>query len=247
MITLRRKFFLAVQRMLGQQTDTYAPHGIPVVVPHTADLAIRYLLARREPYEAPEADMVMKYLQPGTPVIELGGCMGIISALVRSRIGPEARHVIVEANAALVPICLANATRTSPPQRTEVVQAAIDYSGAMTISFDTGICVHGGHVIEGEASGGVAVPTIRLADLVQTLPEGPFALISDVEGAEVPMIAAEAGSLARVDLLIMETHPNVYPNGEADLAILVARITASGLVLAERSDDVFCFRRPAAA
>lgn len=91
------------------------------------------------------------------------------------------------------------------------------------------------------------MPTIRLAELVRTLPDGPFALISDVEGAEVPMITAETKLLARVDLLIMETHPKVYPKGEADLAAMLALVTASGLVLVERADDVFCFRRPTAS
>lgn len=99
---LRRRFYLWRKERRDGATEDFSPHGVPVHVPATADISLRYLLTRGRDYEREEAAMVRDFLAPGMNVIELGGCMGIISALIRDRIGPEAKHVVVEALAARI-------------------------------------------------------------------------------------------------------------------------------------------------
>ena len=53
--------------------------------------------------------MVRKYLSIVMTVIELGGCYGIVSALIRKQIGPDAKHIIVEADPSPAKICVLNA------------------------------------------------------------------------------------------------------------------------------------------
>ena len=243
---LRRRFYLWLRQVTGKSSEDFAPHGVPVHIPADADLAIRYLLAKGRPYEAPEAEMVTRYLAPGTHVIELGGCMGVVSALIRSRIGPAARHIVVEANPDLAKICGANATRAAAPGATDVVEAAVDYSGAATVTFARGHNAHVGHVAR-PGEDGFTVPAVTLSQLAARLPEGPFALVCDIEGGEIALFAAEAatGILERITLLVLETHPKVYPGGAADLAAMVARIEAAGLTEVSNSEQVICFRRGA--
>lgn len=240
MHTIRRKAHLAVLRLLGREKLTYAPHGIPVAVPREADVKLRYDLARGRPYEEAEAAMIRAHLKPDTPVVELGGCLGIISALIRSHIGPNAPHIVVEANPVLAEFCAPNARIGAAQDATQIVVAAVDYSGAPTVSFDIGRTAHGGHVATG---GGLNVPAITLEKLVNLLPGGPFALICDIEGAEVALIENEAALLQRVSLFVLETHPKVYKEGMADTQRLIALVEAAGLKRAAQVKNVYAFVR----
>ena len=239
---LRRRLHLWVLERLGRETEIFTPHGIPVRVPASSGPMVRYNLARGRPYEAPEAEMVATYLEPGTPVIELGGCMGILSALVRRTIGPEARHIIVEALPDLAAICEENATIGAARGKTTVICAAVDYSGAESITFAVARDAHSGHIARsGEA--GVTVPTTRLSDLARQLPEGPFALLCDIEGAETALVDTEKESLQRVSLFILETHPKLYPAGQIAQRDLMDKIEAAGFEQLKQIADVICYRR----
>lgn len=242
MKTLRRTFYLWRRRLRGLDEETFAPHGIPVRVPRSADVHVRYLLARGRPYEAPEARMVRRHLAPGMHVVELGGCMGIVSATIRDRIGPEARHVVVEALPHLAEICRGNAARGAAPGATEVVVAAIDYSGAASVRFSTGGNAHEGHVGAGRGAS-VEVPTTTLARVAERIPEGPFALVCDVEGAEDTLVERERALLARISTLVLETHPRAYADGARTLERMLARIAACGLALVDAEERVYCFVR----
>lgn len=240
MQNLRRKLHLAILRALGREKLEFAPHGIAVHVPRDADLKLRYDLSRGRPYEQAEAEMIRAHLAPNMPVIELGGCLGIVSALIRQTIGPTAPHIVVEANPRLARMCEPNARIGAIKDATQVVVAAIDYSGAATVSFSTGRTAHGGHVAQG---GDITVKTTTLSTLAASMPAGPFALICDIEGAEVGMIENEADTLARVSLLVLETHPKVYAAGDADTRRLISLITASGLRQVAQAKNVLAFAR----
>jgi FkbM family methyltransferase len=174
------------------------------------------------------------------PVIELGGCLGIISALIRQQVGPTPRHIVVEASDRLAHYCRANATLGAAEGATEIVVAAVDYSGAASVSFATGRMAHSGRVA---ASGGMSVPTTTLSRLAATLPDGSFALVCDIEGAEVPMITHEMALLSRVAVMVLETHPKLYPGGKADMEALVAQIEKTGLRRVAQAANVFAFSR----
>lgn len=239
--TFRRKTYLALRKLRGQQTDEFAPHGVPVTVPASADLAIAYLLAKGRPYEAEEAELINKYLKPGTSVIELGGCFGVVSALIRSKIGPDAKHMVVEANPRLLDILTKNAQRGAAADATKIVHAAVDYSGAESVSFSLG---HNAHV--GRLGGGgteVVAKTTQLKTLEAELPEGDYALVCDIEGAELQLAAAPTEDLSRVSMMVLETHPKFYAQGQTDLDTLLETLRGKGLVVQEHIRDVYFLSR----
>jgi FkbM family methyltransferase len=238
---LKRYLYLKVRSLLSKSNEHFAPHGIPIYIPTSSDLAIRYLLAKGRPYEEPEADMVKSYLAPNTNVIELGGCLGVISALIRKQIGPQAKHIIVEANPNLAAVCLLNAKQDSEVGATEVVVAAIDYSGADSVQFAVGNNAHVGHV-SGLNEEGFTTPTVTLSKLAQRMPEGPFALICDIEGAEVQLFEKEQHIISRLSLLVLETHSDVYSDGKATQNEMLDQIKAAGLEEIVRSEAVICFQ-----
>lgn len=237
----RRRQYLKLRKKLGHSNEDFAPHGVPVHIPEGSDLAITYLLAKGRPYEAEEAGMVRDFLTPGMNVIELGGCFGVVSALIRKTIGPEARHIVVEANPALIDTLTRNAVQGAAPGRTEVLNAAVDYSGAGSVTFSIGPNAHMGRL--GGGGQAITVPALRLSELAAKLPDGPYALVCDIEGAERDLFAAERDTLERVDVLVLETHPDAYPRRKADLDAMLAILTGAGLAQVRAEDDVVCFRR----
>ncbi|WGH77439.1 class I SAM-dependent methyltransferase [Jannaschia ovalis] len=237
---LRRAGYVWAHARLTGNRGTYRPHGIAIRADTRADLALRYLLARGRPYEAPEARLIGAHLAPGTDVIELGGCIGVVSATIRDRIGPDARHILVEANPDIAPLALENATGPRP-DRTDLVVAAVDYSGASHVRFARGHNQHVGHVARADEDG-FSSPAVTLATLAARLP-GRFALVCDIEGLEREMIAREAETLARCDLIVLEVHPGVFPQGETDVAEIEAQLAAIGLHRLAREQDVIAFAR----
>lgn len=220
--------------------NRYRVHGLELQVPTSVDAEIRYLLLRGRPYEQAEADLTKSALKPGMNVLELGGSIGVISAVVRSVIGPVARHVIVEANADLAEICRLNASRGANDGAVKVVWGAIDYTGNATVSFDLGHNSHTGRVAE---TGGTAVPALTASDAAKFLPNGAIALVCDIEGAEFPMVMHDDALLGRCSVIIMEIHPPYYATQGGSTASLVEKLARHGLLLRRQIDDVLLFQR----
>ena len=236
----KRTIWLFFRSVFVKDSDEFSPHGVKVKLSKKVDLSIRYFLARGRPYEAEEAKMVRKYIPFGANVIELGGCYGVISALIRNQIGPDGNLIIVEANPSLAEICAGNADRGNAESKSEVVVGAIDYSGAKEVKFALGQNPHVGHVaLQGEE--GFTVQTTTLAEQVKKLPEGDYALVCDIEGGELDLFNNEKKSLSRVNFLILETHPDIYPKGMYDLEQLYKTIESIGFIEIEKSGSVFCF------
>lgn len=237
-----RMGFVWAREALARNPGVYRPHGIPIKADARADFALRYLLARGAPYEAPEAQLIARHLLADTDVIELGGCIGIVSATIRKQIGAHASHIVVEANPDIAPLALENA-QGPMPERTELVQAAVDYSGAHSVRFSRGHNQHVGHVAR-DGEDGFEARAVTLAQLAKKL-SGRFALVCDIEGGEIPMFEAEAGgdTLARCDLLVLEVHPSVYADGEAGVTRLTELLADAGLQLVERVDQVIAYAR----
>jgi FkbM family methyltransferase len=172
--------------------------------------------------------------------------VGVISALIRHVIGPDAHHVVVEADPDLAQVCGANAAREARPGAMTLVNAAVDYSGAQTVRFAAGHNAHVGHIAE-DGEDGRDVPTTTLAALMPHLPQdGEAALVCDIEGAELALCATDAAHLARFDLVILETHPNVYPAGVSDLNQIRQQMDNAGFEVIDEYEQVIGFRRRAA-
>ena len=96
------------------------------------------------------------------------------------------------------------------------------------MTFAVGNNAHVGHVSH-QNKGGLTTPTITLSNLAWKIPEGPFALVCDIEGAEAKLFEAEKDILSRLSLLILETHLDIYSDGEANKNEIIERIKEAGL------------------
>ncbi len=227
--------------------ETFQVHGVTVTVPLAADPVLYKHLARGRPYEEAEAHFVRSALKRSTDVVELGGCLGVVSRVIRDTIGPEADHVVVEANPDLLPVCAANARMAGQTGRTEVLGRAIAYD-AQTVTFQHGGNAHVGQVLSvGAASAhAVTVPAMTLSACAAHLPENrPFALVCDIEGSEWDVFEREDGIFSRVAHAIVEVHPHAFAARGASEDDFLDLAAQRGLTPLERRGDVVLFRGPA--
>jgi len=153
-------------------------------------------------YESAEVRFVHRYLRTDFPVVELGASLGVMACQIRQRIPREQKLVCVEASPALKPVIERNLALNGMEANTAVVSAAIDYSGAATVTFSAGPDTLGGR----KADSGIAVPAMTLSALLAQHHIADYALVCDIEGAEAGFIFHDAAALQRCRQLIIELH-----------------------------------------
>lgn len=220
--------------------DRFTIHGVEVRVPETVELGVRNALLRGR-YETGEANAIRRHLRSGDTVIELGGSLGVISRVIRDMIGPEGWHVVVEANPRLIPVCTTNAQAGARPERTRVLHAALAYD-CDRAHFQFGANAHIGRVHAAAAPGLVEVPAVTLSTLASWLPaQTPFALVCDIEGAELDLFQQEVEVFHRVSIAIIEIHPEHFERRGCSEADFLALATARGLNCIWRSVNILAF------
>lgn len=220
-------------------------HGLRVRIPEDSAPGVGNALLRGK-YEREEAEFIQRHLPDGFCVIELGGSLGIVAALIRSRLLDSTQHIIVEANPALIDICRENAGQ-GLAGTTHVLNQAVGYD-APFLRFALGDSVHANHIYrEGErADRVVEVPSITLEALLSRIgPDERFVLVCDIEGGELDLVRREGRFLEHAAMVIMELHERAYPAGPRDEAEIVLRMQELGFRLAERKADVCLWLRDA--
>lgn len=218
----------AVARLGGGRIRS---HGLwidvrdPVITP-TAKAQLFWNL-----YEGAEVRFVRQFLIGHRHVIDLGGSIGIAALHALDVMDPLGRLVTVEAHPDLAS-ALRRRFRDNP--RVRVVEAAIAY-GTDEAEFA---------VAESSTSSRVSAPgdlqsiTVRaktLAEIVCDAEFDRFALISDIEGAEVAMLEQDADLLKRCDLAVFELHEVVSGGRRVTVEHLRVQLTKLGFeILAER-------------
>lgn len=231
-----------VERHLAAHGPVFDYHGLPVTVSREAGLSAMNALLKGK-YERDEAALIVRHLPPDLPVIELGGSLGVVSRLIRSRLKPDTPHVVVEANADLIETCTMNAQAGAAPGATTVIEAALHHGGPVA-RFRIGGDIHSNAVDRGDGGGVVReVPAVTLAELVNRLGSpGAFALVCDIEGAEFEMFEKDGEALSRAAVAIVELHPRAYASAGTHEADLIAAARRAGLAPVERSADVVVFK-----
>lgn len=162
-------------------------------------------------YERAERDSLRRHLNPLLPVVELGGSLGVVACITNRLLKNPERHVVVEANAAMLPVLEENRQRNNC--RFEIMHRAIGY-GSPTVTFFedddflAGSVLSGRVGYEGRPRRAVSVNAVSLREIVDTHAFNQCTLVCDIEGAELGMVEHEIGTLRdRVATIVMETHP----------------------------------------
>ncbi len=206
-------------------------------------------LLRQGGYEAEERALMQGILQPGMQVLEMGSSIGILTAIVAQKIGPQGRIVAVEASKQL--------TRYSAPWLSTYPWVTIVTGFAFPVWKMGNIQIEGFSEVRGSLGGTVsfsARPTSTASQtestdiydiekLCSTYNLQPQLLMVDVEGSERIMIDTAPALPACIRHLIMEIHPGMFPNGLKDKDAIVAALAADGFVLEKELRGVYLFER----
>jgi FkbM family methyltransferase len=200
---------------------------------------VRMQLARKS-YESYERDAVRRCIRPYFPIVELGGCLGIV-ACITDRFKKPSIHVVVEANPTVIPILQSN--RALNHCKFEIVNAAIAY-GVSTVTFTPNPELPSNSLRQCDGAGAVTVKATQLKPLLQDRGIHQFTLICDIEGHEYDLVQNEAETLESASLIILETHARMI--GEEKTCAMMQRLSEIGFTRVEEAATVVVLQRGAA-
>lgn len=158
-------------------------------------------------YEKSERNFVQRFLRSDLDVIELGSGVGVISCAILDRIQLDRSLICVEGNPVAVDSLRRNLIRNHADRRVAIVNKAIDYSGLGIVEFRTDENFLGSSAGPG---GAARVPTTTLAAVHCGSGFGKFALVSDVEGAEVGFLLEDCATISLCEQMIIELHASEF-------------------------------------
>ena len=238
-----------VGRLLGTLWRHRIPHhGSRIETPASGDPRVNAMLFWGM-YESAEIRFVRRYVGRDLDVVELGSSLGGVSCEIARRLDGERRMLCVEGNGRIFPLLRSNLARNRPGQPVELVEGAIDYSGASVVAMAIGES-NLSSMVDARQSGvaTLEVPAVGLSALLSAHAIGEYVLVVDIEGAEAGLLVEDAAALRACQTMIAELHDAVFDGKRYGVADLIGLIEATGLRLRERYGDVCIFRRePASA
>jgi len=180
-------------------------------------------------HEQPERTLVKKFLPPDAPLVEFGAAFGVVSCISNRRLEDPTRHVVVEANPALIPVLTANRNRNNC--RFEVLHRAIAYD-TPTVGLDVDENPLASRV-DSRGSPVTHVTTTTLRRIVEERSFRRCTLICDIEGAELDLVRHEADTIGdRVETIVLELHERMI--GREQTAEMLARLRDVGFEIVMR-------------
>ena len=200
---------------------------------------LEYLLLSGK-HEAPERTLIRRHLNPALPVVEFGGAIGVVSCVANALLDDRSKHVVIEANPALLPVLQANRHRNNGQFAIE--HGAIGY-GSPVLRFPVAQDILESSTFVATAST-VDVPSTSLRAVLDAHGFEHCNLVCDIEGAEINLVGQEASVLRQhVDVLIMEVHERVVGQDVCDA--MMRSLKSLGFELVERVCDTLAMRRVA--
>ncbi len=160
-------------------------------------------------YESSEVRFVKQYVDSSYDVVELGGSIGAVTVQLGKKIKGK-KLISIEANPALLPIQKENLV-TNDISSFEQVNAAYG-SEKQKVWFASGKENTLGKIGEQSKDKGFFVESRSLKSIVEFYRLSDYALVCDIEGAEIDLLLHEQEALRSCKLLILETHETVYQN-----------------------------------
>jgi len=204
-IKLRKLRLFAHERLHG---PVYELDGHAFEIPPDSPYHMKKGFQKGE-YGLPERRLLARHLPAELDVVELGGSIGVVSHVIRRKIGAGQRHVIVEANRRLEPLLRRNIGVAGESTETTIVFAAIWYGDSPTVDFLAKPDIPSNHVVpDKRGSETVSVPAKTLNDILEENGvNGPYSLVCDIEGAEYDLLENDRAALRNCVCVIVEIHP----------------------------------------
>lgn len=164
-------------------------------------------------YEKQEREFIPRYLEENATVLELGGCIGVVSCVINNVLADKKKHITVEANPFLIEHLTHNRDKNS-------CQFAIEnkiLAKAEKVTFN---------IQESIVQGSANVESSRKVEVEGITPEVlenkynlKFdTLIMDIEGGELPLFRDFKPFLSQLKSIFFEIHPfeNILSIEEAE-------------------------------
>ena len=196
-------------------------------------------------YERAEIDHVQRYLDPDVDVVELGDSIGVNSTVIRRKMDPARKLVVVEADPDLSHL-IENNLRLNDlaMEQVSIESRAIDYSGRESVSFVQQESNLSGRLGGGQAgSGTIEIPTTTLSSLVHRHQLAEFSLVSDIEGMEIPLFYEDEEVLANCRQVLIEIDGIEYKGRSLSVDDIEQRINSLGFETIDRYHNCIAFRR----
>jgi FkbM family methyltransferase len=201
--------------------DRVTMHGATLrVLPDMPYRVMRSFYAQS--YEVEEATILSRRLEAGDVVLECGGGVGYLSAMIAKRLGDDA-VITYEANPALIDVIRENhkLTGVSPI----VVNAALGIEARDEAVFHVSDRFAASSLMDIEGpTHEICVPMIEINRAVREAPITPNVLALDVEGFEVELLPVM--DLTPFRKILLEVHPGIV--GSESTASLLAHLRGEG-------------------
>lgn len=178
-------------------------------------------------YESAEIQFVEKYLDGNHDVIELGGSIGIVSSHIASRLQHSHKLITVEANPFLIDSIEKNVGRhISQGGQFELRNLAIGYDAeevTLVITDDNTET----RIAKDENTQGIPVKITAssLKEIIDSEELKDFAMVCDIEGAEINVLMREQNSLLQCSQLIIELHESTYQEKKYTVEDMISILT----------------------
>ncbi|RDH77714.1 FkbM family methyltransferase [Mycolicibacterium moriokaense] len=167
-------------------------------------------------YEAPERALAQKWIQPDSSVLELGGCIGVVSCVVNQLLESPERHLVIEANPTLIPLLRENRDANGCLYQIEncivsrAPEAEFYIGGIMTANRK-----------DSAIGKSIKVESQTLESLEERHAMRFDTLIMDIEGGEFDFFTENAARLADMKLVILELHTRILSAHQVGLCTSV--------------------------
>lgn len=194
-------------------------------------------------YESAECRFVQRHLQGTKFAIELGSSLGVVAAHLARAMADGGRLMCVEANPALLPALEAALTRMQGAKHfhVEVIHAAVvadpkQREASLVLGDET----VGSKIVDPLSSDGkvVNVPAVTLSEVVERSAFPEFALVSDIEGAEISFILSDPAALRLCRRMVIELHDVSSGPRQVRSEELLQVLIANGFRLVDRRGPV---------
>ena len=208
--------------LLGKKTKKF--DGVEILVPYEfTDIWLRGQIQVNF-YEKRERRHLKKYLEPESSVLELGGCLGVVSCVTNRLLRHPERHVVVEANPKLVPWIEKNKAHTGSSFTVENCILSNRASNEFYI---------GPNILESSThrkwQEKITVTGKTVDDLERAHGLKFDTLIMDIEGAELNFLRENRQWLRQLHTVILEIHPGKENLSVEEVAECRAILETAGL------------------
>jgi|1185.fasta_scaffold169481_1 FkbM family methyltransferase len=198
---------------------SYRVDGMAFQIP--ANLTTRAMRGKFlvDTYELSERELTKRHLPRDSTVLELGGCIGVVSCVANRLLSNPTHHVVVEANPFLIPTLTANRDANSAAFNIENCVISDEPVAKLAVSRNMDSSSLGQE--------GISIATTSISALEEKYGLIFDAMIMDVEGAEYDILMKNNANLKNMNCIIVELHPETL--GESKIEELQSLLRSVGL------------------